>query len=121
MTENELPVEQILFRTYLHWKIYVPAWLLLLLCGAVIAAGIAYGLDPALMLLVLVVPFVAWVVAYVRRRFSEFCVTDRRVLIKTGVLSRRTLETLLTKVENIGVEQTVWGRLFNYGTIYVTG
>lgn len=59
--------------------------------------------------------------AFLTWHFSEFGVTDKRVLIKTGIVGRHTLETLLTKVENIGVEQSVWGRLFGFGTIYVTG
>jgi len=54
-------------------------------------------------------------------RFNPEPVTDKRVMIKTGIVSRHTLETILTKVENIGVEQTLWGRLFDFGTLYVTG
>jgi uncharacterized membrane protein YdbT with pleckstrin-like domain len=59
--------------------------------------------------------------AYLRYRCSEFAVTDKRVLIKTGIIQRHTLETLLSKVENISVEQSLMGRLLNYGTIQVTG
>ncbi len=47
--------------------------------------------------------------------------TTRRVLIKVGVLRRRSLELLLSKVESIGVDQGIVGRLLGYGTIIVTG
>jgi uncharacterized membrane protein YdbT with pleckstrin-like domain len=52
---------------------------------------------------------------------SEFAVTGKRVIIKVGVIRRRTLETMLSKVEAIEVDQTVVGRMLNYGTLIVTG
>ena len=52
---------------------------------------------------------------------AEFAVTSRRVIISLGLLQRRTVETMLTKVEAISVDQSLNGRLFNYGTITVTG
>ena len=56
-----------------------------------------------------------------RRNATEMAVTDRRVLIKTGMASRRTLDLMLTKVESIGVEETVWGRMLGYGSVLVHG
>ena len=52
---------------------------------------------------------------------SVFVVTDQRVLIKVGWIQRRSLETLLAKIEGIVVEQGLGGRLFGYGNIIVTG
>ena len=52
---------------------------------------------------------------------SEFAITDKRVLIKVGVLRRRSVELLLSKVETIGVDQSILGRVFDFGTIIVTG
>jgi uncharacterized membrane protein YdbT with pleckstrin-like domain len=42
-------------------------------------------------------------------------------MIKLGILRRRTTETMLTKIEAVRVDQDVWGRVCNYGTITVTG
>jgi uncharacterized membrane protein YdbT with pleckstrin-like domain len=42
-------------------------------------------------------------------------------MIKLGILHRRTTETLLSKVENVSVDQGIWGRICNYGSITVTG
>jgi len=119
--DNLLPGEQIIFRTHLHWKLFLPPVLLFLLGLAIVAVAIDRGFDPYLSCVVLVIPLAAFLSAYLKWVCSEFVVSDKRVLIKTGIIGRHTLETLLTKVENIGVEQTLWGRLFNYGTIYVTG
>lgn len=52
---------------------------------------------------------------------SEFGVSNKRVLMKTGFLARHSLETLLTKVESISVFQGVLGRIFGYGTIVIGG
>ena len=45
----------------------------------------------------------------------------KRVLIKTGWIRRHSLETLLSKVEGIRVEQDILGRMLDYGTIVVSG
>ena len=119
--DNLLSGEQILFRTHLHWKVFVLPALLVLMGVAFMAGAIYEGLDPYLSSLILLIPLGILFSAYLTWQCSEFAVTDKRVLIKTGILTRHTLETILTKVENIGVEQTLWGRLFNFGTLYVTG
>ena len=51
---------------------------------------------------------------------SVYAVTDRRVIIKTGVISRRTVELVLAKCEGIQMMQNVLGRIFGYGSIVVT-
>jgi uncharacterized membrane protein YdbT with pleckstrin-like domain len=68
--------------------------------------------------------FVAAVIGlqrYIHYASSEFAVTDRRVIIKVGVLRRRTLEMQLTKIEAVAVDQGIMGRIFGYGDIAVTG
>jgi uncharacterized membrane protein YdbT with pleckstrin-like domain len=52
---------------------------------------------------------------------TDFAVTDKRIIAKTGFLRRRSLEILLTKVESILVNQSIAGRIFNYGVIVVVG
>lgn len=52
---------------------------------------------------------------------SEFTLTDRRVMVESGVLGRRSKEIFLNKVESVSVETPLLGRLLNYGTIVITG
>lgn len=52
---------------------------------------------------------------------TEFAVTNRRVIAKTGFIRRHTLEILLSRIESVSVNQDVLGRLLNYGTVTVTG
>jgi uncharacterized membrane protein YdbT with pleckstrin-like domain len=52
---------------------------------------------------------------------SEFAVTNKRVILKVGLFHKRTLEIFLGKIESIGVEQTILGRILGYGQIVVRG
>ena len=61
------------------------------------------------------------IVAVLRYFSSEFAVTDKRVIIKVGVLRRRSLELLRSKIEGIAVDQSLLGRMLGYGNIAVTG
>ena len=47
--------------------------------------------------------------------------SNRRVLIKRGFFSRRSIEVLLPKVESIGVDESLFGRMLGYGTVIVRG
>jgi uncharacterized membrane protein YdbT with pleckstrin-like domain len=52
---------------------------------------------------------------------SELVITDKRVLIKVGFVRRRTIEMFISKIESIGVNQGILGRLFDYGTVTIRG
>jgi uncharacterized membrane protein YdbT with pleckstrin-like domain len=73
----------------------------------------------AAVIAILLVPVIT--VPYLRRRFAEFAVTNKRVLVKLGVMHTRSVELLLSKVEGITVNQGLGGKLFGYGEIVITG
>lgn len=52
---------------------------------------------------------------------SEFGVTNKRVLSKFGFIKRTTTETLISKIETIKVDQSIIGRMLNYGNITIIG
>lgn len=56
-----------------------------------------------------------------KRNATEMAVTNKRVLIKTGLADRRTLDLMLSRVESIGVEESVLGRILGYGSVIVRG
>lgn len=58
---------------------------------------------------------------YIHFATSEFAITNRRVIMKVGLLRRRTIEMQLGKLEAIAVNQGIFGRIFSYGNIVVTG
>ena len=60
-------------------------------------------------------------VAYVRYKSTELAVTTKRVIVKHGFIRRQTVEINLSKVESIQVDQGVLGRVFNFGTLVISG
>jgi uncharacterized membrane protein YdbT with pleckstrin-like domain len=119
--DNLVAGEKVMYRARLRWVIYITAVFAMLLLGAMGFALRAAENTKDIAWFFFVLAPLPLIKPYLLSRFSEFAVTDKRVLVKTGILQRHTLETLLTKVENISVDQSLWGRLLNYGTITVTG
>jgi uncharacterized membrane protein YdbT with pleckstrin-like domain len=61
------------------------------------------------------------VMAYIRYKTTELAITNKRVIAKSGFISRQTIEINLSKVESIQVNQEILGRIFNYGTLIISG
>ncbi len=74
-----------------------------------------------LITLVVVVGIVFLVWAWIRVRSTEIAITNKRIIAKFGFIKRHTVEINLDKVEALRVEQGVWGRMLNFGTIYISG
>jgi len=122
--EHLMPDENIVYRTYLHWAVFLWPILWFIAAFCLCIAGFFSGSDVVVgvgtLTLVVIVPLTA-LSAFVARRTSEFAVTNKRVLIKTGLIRRHSLETLLSKIESIGVTQGILGRILDFGTIVVSG
>lgn len=52
---------------------------------------------------------------------SEFVITNRRIIIKTGFIARKTFEMNLSKIESVNVDQPLMGRIFGYGSLTIIG
>ena len=63
----------------------------------------------------------AAVYEWIRLRSIEQGVTNRRVVRKTGIVSRETAELRLASIETIDLRQTTWGRVLGYGDVVLTG
>jgi Bacterial PH domain/zinc-ribbon domain len=117
--KNLMPGEMIAYETQLHWAIFIGPLVLFIVAVCLFSVG---GNAPIIAVLLLLFGAIPTAIdAAVTRATSEFVVTNKRVLIKTGWIRRHSLETLLSKVEGIRVEQDILGRMFDYGTIVVTG
>ena len=62
-----------------------------------------------------------WISAYLIYISTEMAVTNKRVMAKKGVIRRETVEMFLTKVESIKVDQSIAGRIFNFGSVIIKG
>lgn len=85
--------ESVVFETKLHW-------ITIFTLRSVFTLTIAFWFD---------------------RWLSEFVITNRRIIIKTGFIARETLEMNLTKIESVNVDQSILGRILNYGSITIIG
>ena len=120
--------ERVVYRTHRHWVIFRRPVFVLLVGILVFIGGRFWKQEPdaaivgnyaigvaALLALVIAIP------AWIDRATSEFAVTDKRVIVKVGWVSRRSIETLLSKIEAIEVMQGIQGRMLDYGTIIIIG
>jgi len=74
-----------------------------------------------LILLPLWVGLLFWAAAAVRYFTTELAITNKRVIAKFGLIRRSTIEINLQKIESIQVNQSILGRVFNYGSIVLSG
>lgn len=132
---NLIPGEKVVYQTRLHWVVML---------GHILFACFVLGLPGGILLyyarrkdahaspqnehlmvggagVLLVSAVVVIIAGLVRRNATEMAVTTRRVVIKTGLAARKTIEMLLNKVESIEVSETTVGRILGYGTIVVIG
>ena len=118
---NLIAGERVVYRTRLHWKLFVAPVLFALVVSIPLVWVEAYGTWTAFAWIPLAVAALWLVAVLIKRQSSEFVVTDKRVLMKVGVFTTRSIELLLSKVEAIAVHQTLTGRMLDYGDIILTG
>jgi membrane protein YdbS with pleckstrin-like domain len=111
--QSLLPDERVVLETRLHWLIYF-------------GGRFAIIIAPLLLLCVIsgvgaIVPLVYFLLAFIVRRTNQFVVTNKRVIMKKGLIARRTIELGLSKVESVDVTQGIVGRLLNYGMVTLVG
>jgi uncharacterized membrane protein YdbT with pleckstrin-like domain len=132
--QNNLnPGEQVLYATHLHWIVLLRSILVdTFFSGAGIAllvwaaagkhtergeAQVAGMVGVALIL----IGNLILALAVIRRNATEMAVTNKRIIRKVGFLTKRTVELFLSKVESVGVEQTLLGRMLGFGSLTVRG
>jgi len=64
---------------------------------------------------------VLWLMAYIQYKTTELAITNKRVIAKFGFISRKTIELNIARVESIQVNQGIAGRIFNFGTLVISG
>jgi uncharacterized membrane protein YdbT with pleckstrin-like domain len=121
------PGEKVLYSTNAHWIFYWPA-----IVAWIVAVGLFFlsraTVTESMVLLYLSASAVAAIAAlywtfkaWFHRWTTETDVTNLRVVHKTGFIKRRTFEMSLDKVESVDVNQSILGRLLNYGSVTVRG
>lgn len=121
------PGEKLLYSTNLHWVFYLPGlvgWavsIALLMGSQMVTPGslvlVCLVLSAAAALVAFYLSFRAWF----KRWTTETDVTSLRVVHKEGFIKRRTFEMSLDKVESVDVNQSILGRILNYGDVTIRG
>ena len=121
------PGEKVLYSTNAHWIFFLPA---IVLWVVAIALFVGSGMIPvgadgfgcwSLAAIVAVAALYKTATAWFHRWTTETDVTNFRVVHKTGFVQRQTFEMSVDKVESVDVNQTILGRIFNYGDVTVLG
>ncbi|HLH32656.1 MAG TPA: PH domain-containing protein [Terriglobia bacterium] len=127
---NLITGERVTYRGRLHWILFLKPVLmsvvLIVVIGVVLyAANVNQWLSSQQMFLAgligLCVAALPFLPAIIRYTSAEFSVTNKRVILKIGFIQSDTAEMFLNKIESVGVDQTVVGRMFGYGDIVIRG
>ena len=125
--------ETVQYETRLHWIVMLGhtliAAVLVLIGGSLLLAPwsslkggeAASGMLRWAGVACLVVAAIFLGIGLVRRSATEMAVTNKRVIVKSGIVDRRTIELLLPRIESIAVEEPALGRVLGYGTVIVRG
>ena len=105
--ENLMRDETVVHRGETHWFVFVPT---------AITFVIGLFLAPVWIVTVILASRAA-----IQITTTELAVTSRRVIAKTGLIRRHTIELNHSKVESFSVQQSIFGRFLNYGSIVVSG
>ncbi|SRR5579863_642718 len=122
------PGENVLVDGRLHWIIYVPAifWFILTAVAAYAAyyfrdTNLRWFAGVAVTALLLAVALVSLVRAWWHAFTVEIAVTNHRVIYNRGFINRHTDEMNIDKIESVIVDQSILGRILDYGTISIRG
>ena len=127
---NLITGETVSYRARLHWLLFVKPALTAIVILA-IAGFLFYGTDLGKVLAaqtsllvwigVLVISAAPLLSTTLKWRSAEFAVTNKRVILKTGFIQSKTAEMFLNKIESVGVDQSIVGRVLGYGTVVIRG
>lgn len=127
--ENLTRGERIIHTTNLHWIIFFESFSIILTGLFFTYLGVQYSNTLGTLaywveymsFFILCFGGVKFLAELLRFTSSEFAVTSERVIIKTGILERKSLAMHLNKIESIEIEQSLTGRVFGFGSIIITG
>lgn len=111
--------EQVIFQGHPSWRAILGFYLKGLLIAVIIGA-IAKLLDTSngiVFLIVLVILAVTVLIGFIKRVATTYTITNRRLNIKRGIISREVQETRLERVQNVNYNQSVYQRVMQIGDV----
>jgi uncharacterized membrane protein YdbT with pleckstrin-like domain len=117
---NLIDSETVSADAKIHWMIFAPS-IITFIFGAIFCFTRDDALAPLANFMLIFLGPVLLIDELVKRNTTEMAVTNKRLIAKTGWIARKTIELNLPKVESMTVDQTIFGRMFDYGTIVIHG
>lgn len=118
--ENNLTQgENVVYQANIHWFLFVRPALLLLL-GYLFYSALGTGFIHWIGIILLVFGVLSLVERLSIKIGSLYAVTNKRIILKSGIIKRDALELMLHKCEGIRINQGIWGRIAGFDTIIVT-
>ena len=121
------PGERVLYSTNAHWIFFLPAmagWavaIAFLVLSRLVTTDTPMLLCLAISAISAIFALYKTATAWFHRWTTETDVTNMRVVHKTGFIKRQTFEMSLNKVESVDVNQSILGRILNYGDVSIFG
>jgi len=121
------PGERIVMVGHISWIIYHRAIFCLIFAAILLILEwvflppsdartfLMYGTAAAFALAALVTAAHAWFIRWT----TEIAVTDKRIIFKRGFITRHTAEMSIDKATTVDVYQSIWGRIFDYGSVHI--
>ena len=121
IVDNLMEDEIFIYRARLHWIMLVPPVIIAPFSFIVLSSFLPYGyrVHTGIAIFIGVILTILYKTSlYIS---TEFAITNRRIIVKTGIIRNDSFEIMLQKIEGIKVTQGIIGRLLDYGSIVVTG
>lgn len=113
-----LPQEELIYQAKPHWVMFWPAIVWTLLAPFFL---LQQGPITWIGYVILLIAVLHWFSTWIKYDSTEFSLTNRRVILKIGFIRRFTTEMLLQRIEAIKVQQGLFGRILDFGTIVIIG
>lgn len=110
--------QQIVYQARLHWILFV--WPILFLCFSA-WLGARFASFHQVSLLLMIIGMIWTALMWLTYQFSSLTIKQKQVILRTGILVRKTIDIPLSKIESIDITQSIIGSLFKYGALVVTG
>ena len=115
---NLHPGEQVIFEGHPSWRAILGFYLKGVLVAVVLGfiANLIGG-GPSTFVVILVVLALTVLIGFVKRVATTYTITNRRLNIKRGIVSKEVQETRLERVQNVNYQQSVYQRLMQIGDV----
>ncbi len=123
VNNNLMAGEGITYQAKIHWAIFFPSIACLVVATLLHVTATVDSEKGAKVIANILIIFSIWLAlkAFIYKISTELAITNKRIIAKTGLIKRNTIELNHSKVESFAVNQSILGRILGFGTITISG